>query len=152
MLQSARICAIGGVKSQFGQCPNIHGFFLAGASLSFDCQAGIKPTNVVLLHFDADVEHFTRCCVSCRDGCKCANIHLYLVTLCYQLMLIDPSCMGTSCAKMVSTLTAIWCVHCGKVAAHTSADISLVRRYVIHSWSMHYGTSCAKMVVNMSIS
>ena len=25
--QSARICAIGGVKLQFGQCPNIHGFF-----------------------------------------------------------------------------------------------------------------------------
>ena len=32
--QSARICAIGGVKSQFGQCPNIHVFFLDGASLS----------------------------------------------------------------------------------------------------------------------
>ena len=32
--QSARICAIGGVKSQFGQCPNIHGFFLVGASLN----------------------------------------------------------------------------------------------------------------------
>ena len=32
--QSARICAIGGVKSQFGQCPNIHGFFLGVASLS----------------------------------------------------------------------------------------------------------------------
>ena len=27
MPQSARICAIGGVKLQFGQCPNIHGFF-----------------------------------------------------------------------------------------------------------------------------
>ena len=25
--QSARICALGGVKSQFGQCPNIHVFF-----------------------------------------------------------------------------------------------------------------------------
>ena len=33
MPQNARICALGGVKSQFGQCPNIHGFFLAGASL-----------------------------------------------------------------------------------------------------------------------
>ena len=31
--QSARICAIGGVKSQFGQCPNIHGFSWGGAPL-----------------------------------------------------------------------------------------------------------------------
>ena len=115
---------------------------------SSGCQAGVKPINVVLLHFDADVGHFTRCCLSCRDGCKCANIHLYLVTLCYQLN--DPCCMGTSCAKLVSTLTAIWCVHCAKAAANTSADISLVRRYVIHWWLMHYGTSCAKMVVKVS--
>ena len=33
MPQSARICAIGGVKLQFGQCPNIHGFSLGGASI-----------------------------------------------------------------------------------------------------------------------
>ena len=31
--QSARICAIGGVKLQFGQCPNIHGFFWVGLPL-----------------------------------------------------------------------------------------------------------------------
>ena len=32
MPQSARICALGGVKLQFGQCPNIHIFFWGGAS------------------------------------------------------------------------------------------------------------------------
>ena len=34
--QSARICAIGGVKLQFGQCPNIHVFLGGGAPLKLD--------------------------------------------------------------------------------------------------------------------
>ena len=48
--QSARICAIGGVKSQFGQCPNIHGFLLGGASLSS------SPSVQLRLHTQSSVQ------------------------------------------------------------------------------------------------